>query len=101
MYQRVLTLDGTPQCLLPSDVAKDVPLVGLILQPRGSNNEPIYVGNNDGVSSSDYMFRLEAGDAGIPPAPFILECAFQRYTLGSFWVTGTEGEILHIGGVTY
>lgn len=101
-----LVLDGTEQSLLeafgntqiggPDDLA----ILALILQPDGANGNPVYVGA-DGVTANDYAFRMEAGAAGVPPVPFILELAGARTKPSRWKVIGTNTQKLHIGLVAY
>lgn len=80
--------------LLPEG-AKDIQIRGLILQPRGTNTNPIYIGSA-AVSATVYMFRLNAPAGGVPPAPFILESSEGLGNLGQLYAFGTAGEILHV-----
>lgn len=104
LKHHVLTLDGTVQRL--SDVLAvseisgidDVPLRTISLQPRGTNDNPTFVGAADPVTATDYGVRLEAGDTGVPPAPFILgeHDMGGPLRLSNFYVLGTDTEHLHI-----
>ena len=80
----------------------DLALRRLDLQPRGTNAAPVYVGQDNTTSSTNYGVRLEAAVATIPPAP---------YPLGDFnagplhfsdvWALGTTGDFLHVLGVPF
>lgn len=106
----VLSLDGTAQNLLTALTASAVTTttgatenlhcVSLDLQPRGTNAAPVYIGDSSAVSSTNYGTRLEAGTAGVPPAPY----PFGPYRAGSInladiWVIGGAGEFLHCTAV--
>lgn len=110
----VLTLTGAPQNLLDAIQAGayaqgsqvsakyDLALRAISLQPRGSNAAVIYVGDSNLVSSTVYGVRLEAGDSGIPPAPFIMgEFETGPLHYSDWWVTGAQGEFLHILAIPF
>lgn len=95
----VLTLSGAAQQLssvLPAgQLAR--PLRKLDLQPRGTNASPVYLHHNNLVSSTVYGVRMEAGTAGVPPAPYVAaEYLNGPIRLSSCWVLGAAGEFLHI-----
>lgn len=98
----VLTLDGNAQRLsavLPDAAAgglHDRPVKAVSLQPAGANANPVYVGNA-GVSATDFGVRLEAGAAGVPPAPFVFgELQFGGLKLSELYVIGTNTQKLHL-----
>lgn len=74
------------------------------MQPRGTNSNPVYLGSTNTLSSTAYGVRLEAGDTGIPPAPFnpgefALSGSYGARSpnkLSDFWVLGTTGDFLHL-----
>ncbi len=109
LKHHVLTLDGTVQRLseiLPDQETSgpdDVPLRTVSLQPRGTNAAAVYVGATDTVSATNYGVRLEAGDTGVPPAPFLLgeHDVGGPLRLSNFYVLGTDTEHLHILTVPY
>lgn len=100
-----LTLSGVAQPLsdaLPAVTgtlrpgAYDYPCTFLSLQPDGGNGAVIYLGADNTVSAANHGVRLEAGTAGAPPAPFILEIPSGNVKVGDLWVLGTAGEELHL-----
>lgn len=76
---------------------QDVPCLAIILQPRGSNANAIYVGGSALTGATDCAFRLEAATGGVPPAPFVIELADRRLRLGDIYVIGTNTEGLNVG----
>ena len=101
----VLTLTGAVQQLssvLPALTgglkagAYDYPCTFLTLQPGGGNANPIYVGDDNAITSTDYGFRLEAATAGVPPAPFVFDPGVGNVKVGDLFVLGTNGEKLHL-----
>ena len=106
--QYVVVLDGTPQNLLTAAAGASVPSVAgatvdlacraIWLSPRGTNNNPIYLGDSALLSNTNYGIRLEAGDINnLPPAPFTAgEFNAGPLKLSDFWVLGTATEILHV-----
>lgn len=109
LEHHVLTLDGTVQRL--SSVladqslggADDIPLRTISLQPRGTNDNPVYVGATSSTSATDYGVRLEPGATGVPPAPFILgeHDVGGPLRLSNFYVIGTNAQHLHIMTVPF
>ncbi len=113
LEHHVLTLDGAVQRL--SSVladsalggADDIPLRTISLQPRGSNDNPIYVGGGNAdpvvITATNYGVRLEKGATGVPPAPFILgeHDVGGPLRLSNFYVLGTATQHLHILTVPY
>lgn len=101
--QGVVTLNGASQNLataLSLTGDKDVPVRALILQPRATNSNVIYVGVGT-VTTTAYVVRLEAPATAIPPAPFILgETPNGTFRLSEISVLGTNAEHLHVGIVT-
>lgn len=100
----VLTLTGSVQRLstvLAEDLRMDeaVGWGSLTLQPGAANAAVVHVGARPDVSSTDYMFRLEAAADGIPPAPFVLELGSKNLGLGDLYVIGANTEKLHVGVV--
>lgn len=99
----VLTLSGASQALIAvfSNVnQEDVPCRTILLQPRGTNGSPIYIGaaNQVPISATSHIFRLEPGTAGVPQPPFLLgEHERGPLRLSDFFVFGAAGEFLHIG----
>jgi hypothetical protein len=107
VIQAVLTLNGNAQALSAATVASrretlaSYPCQAVMLQPDTANNAVILVGDAD-VSDTAYAFRLEAPDAGVPPAPFILEFSNQGpIRLSDIYVKGTNAEKLRIGVVVF
>lgn len=105
VYHFVLTLDGNRQQLVTAaSTTKVGPLKQLILQADGANANPVYVGGNglggelSAVSSSAYGFRVEKANAGVPPAPTIIEAV--NTSLGDWQVIGTNAEKLHVTCIT-
>lgn len=105
-----LTLTGVAQRLsdvLTPVVAQageqaDVALRVITLQMDDGSTNPLFVASDNGVSATDYAFRLEGGAGGVPPAPFILgEFEQGPIRLSDFYVVGTATEVLHIGTVPY
>ena len=100
MRHLTLTLSGSSQPLSDALPNTDVEqsLTYLSLQPAGANANVIYVGGaNATVSSSDHGVRLEAGDSGVPPAPFIVSDQFSPpIKLSGLRVLGTASQLLHI-----
>lgn len=101
----VLTLNGAAQQLssvFPAltgglkSGAYDYPCTFLTLQPGGGNANPIYLGDDASISSTDYGFRLEAATGGIPPAPFVFDPPVGNVKLSDLYVLGTAGETLHL-----
>lgn len=76
--------------------AYDYPCIFLSLQPDGANANPIFVGSDNTITSALYGVRLEAGSAGVPPAPYIVEVPPGNIKAGDVWVLGTAGQDLHI-----
>jgi hypothetical protein len=92
----VLTLTGSAQRLSTVTGAELPKIRTVSIQPAGANANPSYIGAS-GVSSTDYGVRMEAGAAGVPPAPFVLgEFANGWASLDDFYVIGTNTEKLHI-----
>jgi len=103
LFHYNLTLNGSPQQLssvLAAETGASAANLGcraVQLQPQGDNANPVYVGARSDVSATDYGFRLEAGTAGVPPAPWLLgEHDSGPLKLSDFWVIGTDAEVLHI-----
>lgn len=66
------------------------------LQPNGANAGQVFVGDA-AVTSSVFGVRLEAGAAGVPPAPFVLgEFTTGWLKMADLWVKGSNTEKLHI-----
>lgn len=108
----VITLTTGTDIQLSSALAvgeTDHQCAAIWLQPRGTNAAVTYIGSADGVTSTNYGVRLEAGAAGIPPAPFNAgEFAMGHgpssrspHKLSDFWVLGTTGDFLHVLVVYY
>ena len=101
-----LTLSGSAQRLsavLPNlEDVNDKFLQTLSLQPAGANANPVYVGAS-AVSATEYGVRLEAGTAGVPPAPWLASDAFKAtgLKLSDVYVIGTNTQVLHILIVTH
>lgn len=70
----------------------------LAVQPDPANSNPVYLGGTKGtLSAAAYGIRLEAPVTSIPPAPYILETAWETpITLADVKVFGTLGEKLHL-----
>ena len=102
----VLTLTGSAQRLsaaLPDAIVNgphDLPCRAISLQPFGANAAASYLGAYDSgaaVSATLYGVRLEAGAAGVPPAPFILgEFDGLPMKLSEFAVIGANTEKLAV-----
>lgn len=96
-----LTLTGAAQRLISAfpDVtpggADDLSAIVLVLQPDGANAAAVFIGG-EGVTTTDYGFRLAAAAAGVPPAPFVGEFAGARTKLSRWYAIGANGEKLHI-----
>ncbi len=78
--------------------AADLACQSIVLQPDGANANPIYVGGaSDGtLSSTVHGFRLEKGNAGVPPLPLILVAPNGGPMRASdVKVLGTAAEKLH------
>jgi hypothetical protein len=98
----VVTLDGNVQRLSTAlninqpHGAADMPAKVLTMQPGGANANPVFVGSRDDITSSDYGFRLEAANAGVPPAPFVLDLNTNSLRLSDLYVKGTSTEKLFL-----
>lgn len=94
----VLTLSGAVQRLSSLLAGAECRAMRVLsLQPNSGNGNPVYVGASSSLSDSNYGFRLEAADTGVPPAPYILgEFDDGALYLHDFYVLGTNGEKLHI-----
>lgn len=98
-----LTLTGTPQRL--SDAlgsgyttprsSRDVLVTAFVVQPGPANTGPIVFGGSDTLTTTDYGWRVEAANATIPPAPFVLELGGRIVRPSDMFVRGTAGEKLH------
>ncbi|HET9258272.1 MAG TPA: hypothetical protein VFO16_24165 [Pseudonocardiaceae bacterium] len=103
----VLTFTGAAQRLSDAYTvttvggSDDVPIENLILQPDGANAAACFFGSSSAVSASVYGFSLAAGNAGVPPLPFILGLPVARIRLSDLWVLGTSTQKLHIMLVSY
>lgn len=81
----------------------------LWMQPRATNTQPIYLSDDNSVSSTDYGVRLEAPLAGIPPAPFnpgefVIAAGYGAKSpikLSNLWALGTTGDFMHILAMWY
>lgn len=93
----VLTTTGSAQLLSTAlSGALPNPIRTISIQPFGTNAAASYIGGA-GVSSTDYGVRMEAGAAGIPPAPFVLgEYTPAWLKLDELYVNGTNNEKLAI-----
>lgn len=92
----VLTFDGNAQRLSSVAGALNLGIRTISLQPNGANANPCYLGG-PGVTASDFGVRLEAGAAGVPPAPFVLgEFQTGWAQLAECYVIGTSTQKLHI-----
>lgn len=91
--QRLSSVYGANQ----AGYEQDIPVKAVILQPRGTNANIVYVGGSGLTGAGDAAFRLEAGATGVPPAPFVLEIAGAHLRLGDLYVIGTNTEALNIG----
>lgn len=92
-----LSLDGTIQNLasvLPADTVESS-LRTLVLQARGANGAPIYIGGA-AVSSSAHGFSIPAGAGGVAAAPIQLQAEGSQLFLSDLYVLGTGGEFLQI-----
>ena len=107
-FHMTVTLTGAAQRLSDSlspvsggvgQGSYDFAFQDLEFQPDGANGNPIYFGATNGVTSTDYGFRLEKATTGVPPAPFPLTLRGSA-KLSDMWVVGTAGEKLHIFGTT-
>lgn len=99
-----ITLTGDAQHLgVGLTEAEDLPFRELLLQPQGDNANPIYVGGDDGVTTSSYGARIEAGDGSdVPPVPLKLgPYEGGPLKLSRVWVIGTADEVLHVLGVPF
>lgn len=89
--------------------ADDFQRASIWMQPRSTNANPIYLGIDNTVSTTNYGVRLEAASGGVPPAPFNPgEFSIGKgwgnkspYRLQDFWVLGTTGDFLHLLVLTY
>lgn len=106
----VLALTGSPVRL--SSVlagAEDASLSALWMQPRATNANPVYLGTDDGITSTDYGVRFDAPVGGVPPPPFNVgefsgtprPSPRSPLKLADFYVLGTSGEFLHLLAVGY
>lgn len=102
-----LTLNAAAQRLsdiygagTPVGGAADISYSQVFLQPDGGNANPIFIGDDNTVSSTNYGMRLEKASAGVPPAPFTLG-PFEAggVKLSQIWVIGTNTEKLRVVGV--
>lgn len=92
----VLTMTGSAQQLSSVTGALNLGIRTISLQPAGANAAACYVGAA-GVSNTDYGVRLEAGAAGVPPAPFVLgEFPTGWLKMEDLYVNGANTEKLHI-----
>jgi hypothetical protein len=80
--------------------ADDAGFRHLFLQPDGGNGNPIYLGGDATVSATNHAFRMEKGNAGVPPGPTQVG-PFDASGLkaSDVWIFGTAGDKLHVGGV--
>lgn len=99
-----LTLTGVAQHLSDAfgdgvgqvNPVNDVPFRSIVLQAQKAGND-VFVGTSSAVSSTVFAFRLDPTAALLP---FVLGGYDQGpLKLSDFWVTGTNGQILTIGGV--
>lgn len=100
----VLALDGTAQqisSVLASGPNKRRSTVWM--QPRVSNLNPVFLGTDNTITSTNYGVRLPAPSAGDPPPPFNpgeFDGSPEKYRspirMSDFWVKGTAGEFLHL-----
>lgn len=106
----VITLEtGVPKQLSAAlQGAVDVGRATIWMQPRSTNTNPVYVGTNDDMTSTDYGVRLPAPVDSVPPAPFnpgefsgTPERFRSPLKMGDFYVLGTTGDFLHILMVDY
>lgn len=80
--------------------ADDVGFRQIFLQADGANANPIFVGGDSGVDSNNHAFRLEKGAAGVPSlAATIGPFEGGGVKPSDFWISGTAGEKIHVGGV--
>ena len=105
-----LTMTGVAQRL--SDVygdgigvvvpASDIPYREITFQAKDTNGADIYVGHTSAVSATNFGFHVDYPKAGTnnPPSRLGPYNAGPLH-LSDFWVLGTNGEILTIGGVPF
>lgn len=102
--QYTLTMTGSAQNLKTALAAAgdgDTPLKFLSIQPYGANAAASYIGGDNGtISATNYGVRLEAGAAGVPPAPFIIEVGVPPVRLSDINVIGANTEKLAILTIT-
>lgn len=90
----VLTLNGNAQQIASS---AGVYLREISVQPAAGNSNPVYIGTDANLTSSDYGVRIPAPVDGIPPAPFILgEFEDGSVQLSDLWFLGTNAEKVHV-----
>ena len=97
--QYVVTLTGAAQRLsdaIPLTAITDIPFRTLTFQAGKANTTDVLVGDA-AISSTLYAFRLDPADT----APPVVVGGYDSgpLKLQDFWVFGTNGEKIHIGGV--
>lgn len=77
----------------------DVPLRAITFQALKAVSNDIFVGADSTVSSTKHGFRVDSGDTQPPIILGSYDSGGSK--ISDFWINGTAGDTLLIGGVTF
>lgn len=95
IFASTVTLGASAQSLDPSPTIPK-PIVWMAIENEASN-AVVYVGKDNTVSSTNYGKTIPASST----VPQIIGCGDNgKFNLQDVWVSGTNGQKIHIFGIT-